>query len=99
MPSASEAEDILLGAIMQDSSIYDAVMGYINEDVLFKQESKIIWHKISDMIRAGYQVDMVTVASRLTQGEKSTGVNAYYLTGLFEYAVGKELAKVYAKAI
>ena len=99
MPSASEAEDILLGAIMQDSSIYDAVIGYINEDILFKQESKIVWNKISDMMKAGYQVDMVTVASRLTQGEKSAGVNEHYLTGLFEYAVGKDLAKVYSKAI
>ena len=99
MPSSSEAEDILLGAIMQDSSIYDAVIGYINEDILFKQESKIVWNKISDMMRAGYQVDMVTVASRLTQGEKSAGVNEHYLTGLFEYAVGKDLAKVYSKAI
>ena len=99
MPSSSEAEDILLGAIMQDSSIYDAVIGYINEDILFKQESKIVWNKISDMMKAGYQVDMVTVASRLTQGEKSAGVNEHYLTGLFEYAVGKDLAKVYSKAI
>ena len=99
IPSASEAEDILLGAIMQDSSIYDSVIGYINEDILFKQESRIVWDKIDSMMRSGYQVDMVTVASKLTSGDKSAGVNEYYLTGLFEYAVGKELAKVYAKAI
>ena len=36
MPSSSEAEDILLGALMQDSSIYDSVASYINEDVLYK---------------------------------------------------------------
>ena len=83
MPSALEAEDILLGAIMQDSSLYDSVIGYINEDVLFKQESKIVWNKINNMMRLGNQVDMVTISSSLTEGEKSAGVNPYYLKGLF----------------
>ena len=99
MPSSSEAEDILLGALMQDSSIYDSVVGYINEDVLYKQESKIIWNKIDSMLKSGNKVDMVTLCSELTEGEKSSGVNAHYLTGLFQYAVGKETAKVYSKAI
>ena len=35
MPSSAEAEDVLLGAIMYDSSIYNSVIGYINEDVSF----------------------------------------------------------------
>ena len=99
MPSALEAEDILLGAIMQDSSLYDSVIGYINEDVLFKQESKIVWNKINNMMRLGNQVDMVTIASSLTEGEKSAGVNSFYLTGLFEYSVIPEKAKIYARAI
>ena len=99
MPSSAEAEDILLGAIMYDSSIYNSVIGYINEDVLYKQESKILWNKIDNMMKAGYDVDMVTIGSKLTQGEKSAGVSAYYLTGLYEYAVKEELAKTYAKAI
>ena len=99
MPSSSEAEDILLGAIMQDSSIYDSVIGYINEDVLYKQESKILWNKIDNMMKAGYEVDMITIASRLTEGEKSTGVNEYYLTGLFQYEVGNDTAKIYSRAI
>ena len=99
MPSSAEAEDVLLGAIMYDSSIYNSVIGYINEDVLYKQESKILWNKIDNMMKAGYDVDMVTIGSKLTQGEKSAGVSAYYLTGLYEYAVKEELAKTYAKAI
>ena len=99
MPSSAEAEDVLLGAIMYDSSIYNSVIGYINEDVLYKQESKILWNKIDNMMKAGYDVDMVMIASKLTQGEKSAGVSAYYLTGLYEYAVKEELAKTYAKAI
>ena len=99
MPSSAVAEDVLLGAIMYDSSIYNSVIGYINEDVLYKQESKILWNKIDNMMKAGYDVDMVTIGSKLTQGEKSAGVSAYYLTGLYEYAVKEELAKTYAKAI
>ena len=99
MPSSSEAEDILLGGILSDSSIYDSVLSYINEDVLYKQTSKILWHKMGNMIKSGYHVDLVTVAGALTEGEKSEGLTAYYISGLFEYAVGKELAVVYARSI
>ena len=99
MPSSSEAEDILLGAILQDASIHDAVLNYINEEVLYKQTSKVLWHRIGSMIKGGYHVDMITVAETLTAGEKAVGVNPHYLTGLFQYAVGKELAITYAKAI
>ena len=34
MPSASQAEDVLLGGILSYSSIYDSVLNYINEDIL-----------------------------------------------------------------
>ena len=99
MPSASQAEDILLGGILSDSSIHDSVIGYINEDILYKKESKILWNKVSHMIKSGYHVDLVTVSEALTKGEKSAGVTNYYLSGLFEYAVGKSLAITYAKSI
>ena len=99
LPSASEAEDVLLGAILQNASIHDSVLNYINEEVLYKQTSKILWHKIGYMIKAGYHVDMITVTEALTAGEKAVGLNAYYISGLFQYAVGKSLAITYAKAI
>ena len=99
MPSASQAEDVLLGGILSDPSIYESIMNYINEDILYKQTSKILWNKVGHMIKSGYHVDLVTVAEALTEGEKSAGVTPYYLSGLFEYAVGKSLAIVYAKSI
>ena len=99
MPNASQAEDVLLGGILSNSSIYDSVLNYINEDILYKQTSKMLWNKIGSMIKSGYHVDLVTVAEALTEGEKSAGLTAYYLSGLFEYAVGGELAVIYAKSI
>ena len=99
MPSASQAEDVLLGGILSDPSIYESIMNYINEDILYKQTSKILWNKVGHMIKSGYHVDLVTVAEALTEGEKSAGVTPYYLSGLFEYAVCKSLAIVYAKSI
>ena len=97
MPSASEAEDALLGAILEDSSIYDNVVQYINEDILYKQTSKVLWNKLSDMIASGYHTDVITVTESLTEGEKSLGLTAYYLSGLYQYSVGCNLATVYAK--
>ena len=31
LPSASEAEDVLLGAILQNASIHDSVLNYIDD--------------------------------------------------------------------
>lgn len=99
MPSASEAEDALLGAILEDSSIFNYVLSYINDDILYKNTSKMLWNKIGNMITAGYHVDLITVTESLTEGEKSAGLTPYYMTGLFQYSVGKSLAIVYAKSI
>tara|TARA_Y100000593_G_C4287238_1_gene326198 strand:- start:104 stop:1414 length:1311 start_codon:yes stop_codon:yes gene_type:complete len=99
MPTASEAENILLGAIIENSSIYDKVLPYINSDILHKPQSKLLWNRISYMIKEGKHVDLVTVSESLTEQEKKNGVDAYYITGLFKYAVGESLAVVYSKAI
>ena len=99
VPIASQAEDVLLGGIISDPHVYESVMSYVNEEILYKQESKILWNKVGHMIKAGNHVDLVTISESLTEGEKSAGVTPYYLSGLFEYAVGKELAVVYAKSI
>jgi len=99
MPSASEAEDALLGAVIEDSSIFNDVLNYINEHTLYKKTSKLLWNKIGNMVAAGYHVDLITIAESLTEGEKSAGLTHYYLTGLYNYSVGKSLAIVYAKSI
>tara|TARA_Y100001963_G_scaffold19104_1_gene24138 strand:+ start:916 stop:2241 length:1326 start_codon:yes stop_codon:yes gene_type:complete len=99
VPVASQAEDVLLGGVISDPHVYESVMNYVNEDILYKQESKILWNKVGHMIKAGKHVDLVTISESLTEGEKIAGVTPYYLSGLFQYAVGKELAIVYAKSI
>jgi len=99
VPVASQAEDVLLGGVISDPHVYESVMNYVNEDILYKQESKILWNKVGHMIKAGKHVDLVTISESLTEGEKTAGVTPYYLSGLFQYAVGKELAIVYAKSI
>ena len=99
VPIASQAEDVLLGGVISDPHVYESVMSYVNEEILYKQESKILWNKVGHMIKSGNHVDLVTISESLTEGEKSAGVTPYYLSGLFQYAVGKDLALVYAKSI
>ncbi len=99
MPSSAEAEDAVIGAVLSDNSIHDSVVGYINEETLFKQTSKVLWKKISEMIKKGNKVDVITVTQTLTEFDKRIGLSAYYMSDLFQYSVGKESTIVYAKAI
>ena len=99
MPNSSQAEEVLLGGILSDSSIYHSVTGYINEDVLFEQSSKLLWRKIGEMLQGGYHTDMITVSESLTTQEKSSGLTAYYISGLFEHRASRDSCIVYAKSI
>jgi len=99
MPSSAEAEDAVIGAVLNDNSIHDSVVGYINEETLFKQTSKVLWRKISEMIKKGHRVDVITITQTFNEFDKKIGLSAHYMSDLFQYSVVKEWAIVYAKAI
>ena len=82
-PSALDAEEMILGNILNNPNTLDKAAGYIVEDeVFYDDRNKLLWSKIKKMINRGEVVDQITVISDLSEKEKNDGLNAYYITGL-----------------
>lgn len=99
LPNSIPAENEMLGAILFDSEIYDSVLPYVNEDVFFQNENRILWDIISERRRSNKSVDIVTVCGALTSEDKENGVTSHYVTGLSNDCCGKSWAVIYAKEV
>ena len=103
LPHSIEAENNVLGTILQDSTKIDQVTPYlINKSVFYDKRNQQLWDKIIELHTNGEKVDLVTVCSKLTSKDKGNGLDAYYLTGLTtEYSarVGDYAKQVYEKML
>ena len=83
LPHSIEAENNVLGTILQDSSKIDQVTPYlIHRSVFYNKKNQQLWNKIIESHSNGEKVDLVTICSKLTSKDKEVGLDAYYLTGL-----------------
>ena len=99
-PSALDAEEMILGNILNNPNTLDKAAGYIVEDeVFYDDRNKLLWSKIKKMINRGEVVDQITVISDLSEKEKNDGLNAYYITGLTTSALSSQNIELYAQII
>ncbi len=83
MPHSVEAENRVLGTLIEDSSKIDQVTPYlIGKNVFFDKKNQRLWDKLIDSHSNGEKVDMVGICSKLTSKDKEIGLDAYYITGL-----------------
>ena len=81
-PSSEEGERAVLCSILQNSKVLDDVSAYLHRDYFHFSDNARMFEILSNMYYNGEPIDMVTVCGRLTEKDKSNGVNAYYVTGL-----------------
>ena len=86
MPQAQEAEKALLGTLLNDSSLYDKVANYLNDDVFYEGKNRKLFKLIQDMKSSKEDVNFATVCANLTKKDKSIGLTAYYISGLIQDA-------------
>ncbi len=81
-PSSKEGERAILCSILENEKILDEYSGYLNKDYFYFQENARMFEILSNMHNNQEPIDMVTVCGRLTEKDKSNGVDAYFVTGL-----------------
>ena len=81
-PSSQEAEDAILGAIINTPSILDEVSAYLSSNILYYERSKVLYSILIDMHKNGESIDMITISGKLSETDKSKGVTPYYITEL-----------------
>ena len=95
-PSSQEAEDAILGAIIDSPTLLDDVSIYLSEDIFYYNKSRRLYSILLNMYKNGESIDSITIAGRLSKGDKDLGVTAYYISGLLEHLGTTGMAKMYA---
>ena len=95
-PASQEAEDAILGAIIESPSILDDVSSYLSDSIFYYERSRRLYSIILDMNKNGESIDLITISGRLSNIDKSKGVTAYYISGLLTNLGTSSMAKRYA---
>ena len=99
-PSATEAENALIGTILLNPSKFKEASGYIIDDnVFYDTRNKLLWSKIKKMLNKGEVIDQITVASDLTDKEVHEGISPFYITGLTTGALESHNLESYAQIV
>ena len=95
-PHSEEAENAILGAIIDAPSIIDEVSMYLSEDVFFLKKSRRLYLLLCEMSKNGEHIDVVTIAGRLTSNDINLGVTPYYISELISNIGTPGLSNRYA---
>ena len=95
-PSSQEAEDAILGAIIDSPSLLDEVSSYLSEDIFYYNRSRRLYSIILNMHKNGEPIDIITISGRLSKDDKVLGVSQYYVSGLLDSIGTPGMARRYA---
>ena len=99
VPSASEAEQALLGCILEGGEREQEIaMAWIRDDnAFYTQDNQDIWKAMAELYKDGVVIDFVTLSEKMK--DMTNDSKAYYITGLSEAFVSKSNVENYAKII
>ena len=99
MPSASEAEQALLGCIIQGGEREQEIaMAWIRDDEAFYNfDNKRIWTSMAELYKDGIEIDVITLTNKVK--DMHGDGKAYYITGLTESFVSTANVENYARII
>tara|TARA_Y100000310_G_scaffold277397_1_gene295111 strand:- start:992 stop:2326 length:1335 start_codon:yes stop_codon:yes gene_type:complete len=95
-PCSQEAEDAILGAIIDTPSLIDEVSMYLSPEIFYFERSKRLYVILCDMSQNGEEIDTITISGKLSKDDKLIGINPYYITGLLDKAGTPGLSSRYA---
>lgn len=99
-PNSIEAEQAVLGALMLDEEVWDAVSAEITDQDFYRQDHRLIYRAISHLIAAESPVDLVTVAEELeARGQIEQAGGRGYLSDLTISIPATENSAAYAEII
>ncbi len=99
LPHNRDAEETLLGQLMLDPHLLDAVAEFIPKpEVFYNTHNRVIWNTIRTLQKEGIGIDIVTVNEHIPTTQKKY-IQAYYITGLAENIATTANALSHAKLI
>ena len=81
-PFSEEAENAILGAIIDTPSLLDEVSAYLSPDIFYLERNKRLYLLICEMSKNGEEIDLITISGKLNKADKDSGITSYYISGL-----------------
>jgi len=99
LPSASEAEQALLGCVIQGGEREQEIaMAWIRDNKAFYTiDNRNIWESMADLYKDGVEIDVVTLANKVKDMYGDS--KAYYISGLTESFVSTSNVENYARIV
>lgn len=99
-PNSVEAEQSLVGGLMLDKSAWDKVADVVTSEDFYRNDHRIIYAAIADLVEDGNPCDVVTVSEFLDKrGELDKAGGLEYLAALANETPGAANARAYAKIV
>tara|TARA_R100000664_G_C2758526_1_gene147466 strand:+ start:4067 stop:5401 length:1335 start_codon:yes stop_codon:yes gene_type:complete len=95
-PFSEEAENAILGAIISQPSLIEEVSGYLSEEIFYLERNKRLYSILCSMSQNGEEIDIITIAGRLNDEDKNSGVTSYYVSDLVNNSGTPSMSKRYA---
>ena len=98
-PSSQEAEEALLGCIIQGGEKEQEIaMAWIRDNNAFYiTDNRIIWESMAELYKDGVSIDFVTLTNKVK--DKTGDSKAYYITGLTESFTSTVNVESYARIV
>ena len=98
-PHDTDLEEAILGCVLRDNKTMNNIEAYVgNEDVWYNKKCWILYRKMSKMIKNDEDVDLITLGTSLSSGERQL-IDMYWISGLNEKAPSIYNAEHYAKKL
>ena len=100
LPFSREAENVILGNIIEYDGVYEDVASYLlNGKVFYQKEAKLLLERIKQLKKDKVSIDLVTLCNSLTTEDKLIGLGPGFITECTIGATTKGMTVSYAKQI
>ena len=99
LPSSSDAEQALLGCIIQGGDREQEIaMAWIRDsDAFYTTDNKHIWKSMAELYKDGTEIDIITLTNKVKDVYGDS--KAFYISGLTESFVSTANVENYAKIV
>ena len=99
LPSSSEAEQALLGCIIQGGEREQEIArAWIRDNnAFYTTDNKHIWKSMAELYKDGTEIDIITLTNKVKDAYGDS--KAYYISGLTENLIGTSNVENYARIV
>ncbi len=83
-PSSVEGESAVLASIIENPKVLHEIGGYLHKSIFYEPKNARLYELLVNMNNSEEPIDLVTICGRLTEADKQSGVDPYFVTSILD---------------